>query len=119
MEEWRPIHGFDGYAVSSEGRVYSWKTKKQKDVRANRKYGIHLIVSLSKDGQEHSCSVAKLMLVAFDRVRLADYDFMIPLFLDGVPSHVKLSNLSFKISRARRANQASREWRWMGGGQVI
>lgn len=45
-ETWHPIPGFPGYAVSNQGRVYSWKTGKYKSVY--RDNGGHPTVALYK-----------------------------------------------------------------------
>jgi hypothetical protein len=110
-EQWRPIPGWTYYAISSRGRVYSWKTRKYIKTEPISKFGTHSAVHLTEHVNDKDRSVAKLMLIAFGKTAPSNYDALIPLFLDGVPANIRLSNLSFKIARHRRIiDPASQQW---------
>ena len=65
MEHWKPIAGYDGYEVSSLGRVRSMKHKKVKILKpGNAGYG-YLAVNLCKNGKVKYMKVHRLVAEAF------------------------------------------------------
>ena len=110
-EQWQPIPGWTFYAISSEGRVYSWKTRGYIKTEPLGKYGLHAFVRLTERGKSDDRLVAKLMLIAFGKAAQSNYDVIIPLFRDGDPTNSRLSNLSFKIARRGWIiDPASQQW---------
>jgi hypothetical protein len=110
-EQWRPIPGWTYYAISNQDRVYSWKTRKFIQSEPLRKFGVHPAIRLTEKDKDMERSVAKLMLIAFGETAPSLYDALIPLFRDGDPTNIRLSNLSFKIARHRRIiDPASQQW---------
>ena len=72
-ERWRPVVGFDGYEVSDQGRVLSWKLSGRARVRAASprlrkpvpdKDG-YMTVILRRDGKSFCAKIAVLVLTAF------------------------------------------------------
>lgn len=60
-EEWREIAGYDGaYMVSDAGRVRNGER-----LKAQRKHGGYMYVSLWRDGKEKNCLVHRLVARAF------------------------------------------------------
>lgn len=68
IEKWRAIPGFDGYEVSSEGRVRSWRRSTETPrILAQSKSGTRGVPSASLwlHGKTHRIVVARLVLGAF------------------------------------------------------
>lgn len=66
-KEWRPIPGFPGYRISSDGRVRSDHSKYGKVglLRPKRTQSGYHRVSLFRDGKMHSFAVHRLVLLVF------------------------------------------------------
>lgn len=92
-EEWRPVVGFDGYEVSSFGRVRSWKRCGSGPPRAmtawTEKDG-YLMVNLRKDGKHWGRMVHRLVLEAFVG---PCPEGLIACHGDGNPSNAHIGNL--------------------------
>lgn len=63
FEVWKPIQGFEGYEVSSYGRV--WSNKKQQLLRPGKNKNGYLIVSLQKDGKGFTKYIHRLVSEEF------------------------------------------------------
>ena len=61
-EEWLPVNDYENYEVSSLGQVRNQKTKRILKAGSN---GGYLTVGLRQDGSSKSCSVHRLVALAF------------------------------------------------------
>lgn len=99
MEEWRQIHGFEGYEASVLGRVRSWKRQAgagrlaEPRIKATSpdKDG-YLTVSLMRDGKQVTRRIAHLVLLAFVG---SCPDGMEARHLNGNAADNRLSNLAW------------------------
>ena len=64
MEIWRDIEGFDGYQISNEGRVRSFKRGKEKILKAQINKG-YLQLELRKNGVRKKEFIHRLVAQAF------------------------------------------------------
>ena len=65
-EQWRDVEGYDGmYQVSDFGRVRSRKRGEWRVMRASKNNSGYLIVCLSKDGNQNTALVHRLVAQAF------------------------------------------------------
>jgi len=111
--EFRPIDGYPGYRVGSDGSVWSawthgrggsfitdtWRLKKQilqKDRTAARSY---LRLGLNRDGKTKTFKVHSLILTAFVGPRPEGMECR---HLDGVPTHNWPSNLAWGTPEQNR-----------------
>ena len=92
-EEWRPVVGFDGYEVSDQGRVRSWKWK-QVRVLTGRRHGRcgHVDVHISGPGGKSRPFVHRLVMEAFVGPKPPGLETR---HLDGDPTNNRLSNLRY------------------------
>lgn len=70
MEQWRPVKGFEGYAISDKGRVFSYKTKGRKAPDYLKPFLVgnprtNLGVSLSKEGKAYTKTIRTLLIENF------------------------------------------------------
>ena len=65
VEQWRAIEGFPDYDVSSCGRVRSRKNEEERILRPGTDPCGYYRVSLSNDGKQSTCKVARLVAQAF------------------------------------------------------
>lgn len=101
METWVLIPGFEGrYAVSDEGRVYSWVSHKL--LKPGRMPGGHLSVAL---GRGNSRCVHELVLTAHVGPRPSPKHET--RHLNGVPSDNRLSNLEWAT---KSRNSQDKKW---------
>ena len=63
-EQWRPVDGFEGYEVSSLGRVKSLKYGKEKILKLQKVKG-YLLVALYRNGKVKQLYVHRLVATAF------------------------------------------------------
>lgn len=63
MERWKRVEGYDGYLISSEGRVFSEKRNKYLKTRIGSKG--YTVVTIMKNGKATSVTVHRLMALAF------------------------------------------------------
>lgn len=61
--EWKPIEGFEGYAVSADGRI--WSFYRNKVLSFETVHNNYYRVSLYKDGKLHHRRVSRLVAEAF------------------------------------------------------
>ncbi len=93
MEEWRPIVGFYGYSVSSEGRVLNTRSGRIMKLSENQ-MGMPF-VGMLKEGKQHKRSVAKLVADAYLLPpKLDTFDSVINL--DGDRRNNAYSNLMWR-----------------------
>lgn len=101
VEEWRPVVGYSDYAVSSFGRVYSFKQTNCRGgfLKSCLNTKGYLIVGLSNSGRSVSYRVHRLVLEAFVGP--------CPLgkeagHLDGVRTNNRIANLAWITSSENR-----------------
>ena len=63
-EIWKPIEGFDGYEISSHGRVRSFKNKTPRILKTSSCRGYRVLI-LRKDGKSYGCKIHRLVAEAF------------------------------------------------------
>lgn len=63
-EEWRAIEGFDGYQVSTHGRIKTLRNGR-KHILKPHLFNYYLAVGLHRDGEQRSYSVHRLVAKAF------------------------------------------------------
>lgn len=95
-EEWRPIPGWDGYEVSSLGRVLSHRRAKSRLLRLSRSPKGYLRAGLY-DGERYrrgprTIAVHRLVMLAFVGPCPVGKEVR---HLDGNPGHNTLSNLTY------------------------
>lgn len=107
IEEWRSIADFDGYDVSTHGRVRSWRTRARIGKRVRpwvlkpaRQVGGYFMVHLQKDMRSHGRLVHRLVLEAFIGPQPDGFEAS---HLDGNPSHNAISNLQWMPHRENDA----------------
>jgi hypothetical protein len=91
-EEWRPVVGFDGYEVSNQGRVKSFKYKEPKVLKEGTIQHGYKNVVLMKDGKKHTATIHRLVLTAFCREPL---EGEVCRHLDGNTSNNCINNLAW------------------------
>ena len=64
-EQWKPVEGFEDYAVSNFGRVKSLKYGKEKIMKPKKDRGGYLYIGLRKDGKHKFFKVHRLVAEAF------------------------------------------------------
>lgn len=96
-EEWRPVDGFDGYMVSSLGRVISYRQTRSGHVMAQAidNYG-YPTVSLTRNGKYRPYRVHGLVARAFHGPRP---DGKEARHLNGVKTDCRASNLQWGTHR--------------------
>ena len=91
-EEWKPIEWFDGYSVSSMGRVRNDKTGRILETNLNQ-YDT-LFVGLMRDGTQHHRGVAKMVAQAFIPLPYSTFDT--PINLNGDRTDCRVENLAWR-----------------------
>lgn len=61
----KPIKGFPDYYVSDEGKVYSTKSGKTREIKGGKEGSGYLLVTLCKDGKQYPKKVHRLVLSTF------------------------------------------------------
>jgi hypothetical protein len=95
FEEWADIIGFEGYQISTNGRVRSYRCKGRivkKPHYLSCKSSSYVEVGLRKDNKTHQVRVASLVLLTFVGPRP---DGEVVRHLNDVKSDNRLSNLSY------------------------
>lgn len=96
-EEWRPIAGFPGYRISSNGRVLSELRPVSKMLIASPMSSGYLSVKLYRDAEPHGRLVHVLVAEAFIGQRPTGYDVC---HGDGNRSNNTLANLRYDTRSA-------------------
>lgn len=92
-EEWRPVPEWDGYEVSSLGRVRSWKRRDTPLILSPyRNPSGYLAYHLSRPGRKQTLLVHHLVLFAFEGPRPTGLEIR---HLDGNPGNNALPNLAY------------------------
>lgn len=65
VEEWRPVPGYEGYEVSSLGRLISHQQRKPRLMKLRAASNRYLSVDLRRQGQRTTCTVHRLVAEAF------------------------------------------------------
>lgn len=91
-ELWKPIDGFDGYSISSEGRIRSDQFDRNLVLSQNQ-YGV-VRVGLMKHGIQHHRGVALLVAKAFIPRTYGAFDT--PINLDGDRWNNSVENLAWR-----------------------
>lgn len=91
-EEWRPVVGYEGYEVSSLGRVRSLRSGQPHVLALTTRKDGYRSVGLLRPVGRHTCVVHGLVVAAFLGPRPAGY---VIRHLDGEPSHNAVSNLAY------------------------
>lgn len=94
MLDWRPIAGFDGYSVSSEGDIRNDFTGflLKRYILQNREFPV---VGLMRQGRQFKRSVARLVANAYlEPHKLETFDT--PICLDGDRTNCKVNNLTWR-----------------------
>ena len=86
IEQWRPVPGFDMYAVSDQGRVRGPRRILKQTLIGNG----YPSVAVCRDGKQHTARVHGLVLEAFVGPRPAG---MLCRHLNGVPTDNRVENL--------------------------
>ncbi len=105
-EIWKPVVGFDGYEVSSLGRVRSWRGPGGKQLRAvvepkilksspNSK-GYPVNVFMKDDGQRHTRTLHVIVATHFHGPCPAGHECS---HLDGVRTNCRADNLAWEIHK--------------------
>lgn len=92
MEQWKPIHEFPGYSVSSEGRIRNDRNRHIMAQTLNQQ-GI-VQVGFSQEGRYHKRAVAPLVAHAFIPRPFGPYDT--PINLDGDRTNNGVDNLMWR-----------------------
>lgn len=92
LEYWKPIDEFDGYSVSSWGRIRNEKWDKTLSLSENQ-FGL-LQVGLMRDGTQYHRSVPLLVAKAF--LEPFGEAFDTPINLDGDRHNNRLENLTWR-----------------------
>jgi len=92
-EQWRPVPGFSGYEVSSEGRVRSFRVPRY--LSTENRAG-HRSVWLMKDGRPRRIAVHRLVLLSFDGPPPPGCE---ACHNDGDPANNRLENLRWDSHR--------------------
>lgn len=90
MSRLKLIEGYDLYFVSDDGKVYSDKYRKRRELSPRKNARGYLYVNLSKNGKYKSVSIHKLVAKAF----LTNYDSNFEVnHIDGNKENNNISNL--------------------------
>src|SRR4051812_17524359 len=92
MGEWRSIHGFPNYSISSEGQVLHDKNARLVQPRYNQ-YGVPY-VGLMRGWQQCSRSLPRLVATTF--LSPPSDIFNTPIQLDGDPANCRADNLMWR-----------------------
>ena len=110
---WKPIpyEGYEGYEVSDEGEVRSFKVYKTGKIlkpRANKK-GYYQVALQHKDGTQHSFYIHRLVLMAFSPVE--GMENLTVDHIDNDHTNNNLSNLQW-LTAEDNLNKATRSSNW-------
>lgn len=119
---WRPVLGFDGYEVSNDGMVRSWRPERNFGKRplaprllcANRDADGYTKAVLYINGKRHDKRVATLVAEAFVGPRP---DGMVVRHVDGDRSNDRAGNLLWGTPK-ENSEDAKRHGTWVHGTKV-
>lgn len=92
LEEWRPIDGFPGYAISNYGRVFN-ETRQRPVKQSPVQYNM-MTVALVREGKQYRRSVGTLVAQTF--LSPEREDFNTPIHLDGDRANCCVDNLMWR-----------------------
>lgn len=92
MEEWKPLHLFPGYSVSTHGRIRADKTEHILALSENQQ-GV-VMVGMMRGGVQYHRSVPKLVAQAFIPRKYPSFDT--PINLDGDRHNNHVDNLAWR-----------------------
>jgi hypothetical protein len=110
LEEWRPIPGFEGYEVSNQGRVRSWRVwghvnsdppTEPRNLKLQVDEAGYVTVNLWGTEATHPRKVHRLVYSAFKGSLVAG---LVVRHLDGDPSNNTPENLSLGTTKENKAD---------------
>jgi len=97
MEEWKSIIGFEDYMVSDQGRVKSFKRRKERILKHCNSEGYHK-VNLYKEGKLKTFKVHQLVMIGFMGFTPCG-DTLVINHINGVKTDNRLVNLEITTQR--------------------
>lgn len=115
--EYRLVSGFPGYAVGSDGTVWSWRRSgdwRKMSAKANRDGHLHLGL-WGYSNKRVNCYVHRLVLTAFIGLQSQG---QVCRHLDGNPLNNHLFNLTWGTPKENTADRKRHGRRWLRGEEL-